>query len=410
MKIFICIFSVLLSCLMASADQIEVNFSGEKRVIRTEPHVPYLIIGSLEQLKQHYSEVKNLLPPMPFLMEGKWVIPGQGETFRTFPRNPAVREIFSPNGDYIVTTELEEAFEFPRYSKMTLMTTDGTTLWQKEQAPPYALVTNDGRVIGRSQYNENLSLTFFGRDGEEIKQVKEVFQPGLAMPYRGNLRLIPSENLLLAREFKQLTALNYDGEVLWRYTVPKDVPKGMIFKSELDPLGRGIYIQIGYGDNTSSVYLVDVKTGDVTGSIWENKTWILSDYFSPSGEYMAIAYRDELGLLNWRTGEMLFLNKNLGEVAPLLQGKEVYVTAGGADVSDAPPSFVVPLADGLGTCIIGATGQIIWRCDIRSGYARNFLSADGKTLSIVSTRPSMSEPEAVEGLLLYKVEPSVNPQ
>ena len=146
------------------ADQYDLKavLAGAERTIWSRPHRPFLCVGSLEQLRQHFHLVKPFLPKMPFKMENKWVIPSADGTFRM----SAVNGGFSPNGDYVVQIEpRRDVFEFPPNSRrIRLLTSEGKLLWEKEWGPTSALVTDDGRVIGDNiAGHQPLALVIYDR-------------------------------------------------------------------------------------------------------------------------------------------------------------------------------------------------------------------------------------------------------
>ena len=374
------------------AAEVEVSLDGQKKTIWTYPHKPYFSLGTLEELKEHYQLVKPFLPPMPFRMQGKWVIPGANDTFRTFPDDLNLIEAFSANGDYVALVELERMAETATGKHLKLLTTDGKLLWEMDGGPSEALVTNTGQVVGRMWFNAPLSLSFYDVDGNIIKTLPKVFQPETS-PNQGFLTQISQEKLFLVRELKELVAITYSGEVLWRYSPPSEDGDRtvLIGESGLDPLGRGIYVPLSYGNGTTSIVILNPQTGEAVGAVWNKQPLSIPRYFSPSGRYAGTVRWDGIDLVDWKTGQVLFTK------TPTERDPDIIADYGDASsISDNPPRFALSAIR-----VFDETGKQIWSLKIENiGYYKAKISANGDNVAAVVMNPQTLE---LKGLILYKI-------
>ncbi len=404
----LCASGLCLDGLCPAKADVEVQINGVKQTVRSAPVDPFLVIDSADKLRNNYEKVKQFLPLAPFQINNYWVVNPTDAVMRAFPEMEHFPNYPSAQGEYMVVISPRHSEEIPRYSKRIDFNRQGKLLWQKENGPVAALVTETGTVIGRSPEDEPLSLQFFAADGHLITEIPSVFTPGQRMPYRGHLRLLPAQQLLLAWEEREVVTINYGGQVQWRYALPAEIRFARIIEPDIDPLGRGIYVPIQY-EKDSSVELLNVKDGTSNGAIWQHKLFPLPLHLSPKGQLAAVNHRQRFGLVNWQNGESLFL-RGSNDVIDLLDGKRLVVEANAmAGASDAPPCLVIPLAGDLGTSVFNAAGRRIWSCniawdakDVRSRY---LLSADSKTLAIMLESAADEGKRKIFTLLLYNVDP-----
>jgi hypothetical protein len=285
------------------------------------------------------------------------------------------------------------------------MRTNGEVLWEMEKGPCRVWVRNDGYTIGQMTPIHLIPiLEIYDLAGQCVKRIEEVFDPpGLAFD-GGRIYLHESPPLLLGRSMKQIVAMEQTGEVLWRHTLPDGGPGYGISSTGLDPLGRGIYLVVGnHGDSVekrnTSAWLVDLETGERTQTLWDQQDIHFPSRFSTGGGYaICSGTQGGVGLIDWARGELLFF-KNV-----MPDGRRVWVSKGDAsDAADDPPRLVAPLGAGLGTSIFDASGNRIWSTSIKLGYAKNYLSPDGRTLGVAKTTSSPLEPLQLLGVVLFHV-------
>ena len=398
-------------CAVAHARYTEVTIGGETKQLFTAPHAPYMSVGTLEQLREHFDTVQPFLPQMPFVMEGQWIIPGRDGGFRTFPYSdaPDVVEWFSSNGDYVaqVTRRPRVSLEFSAADSehIRVMTTDGDLMWEMSDGPYDVHVLDDGRVMGftKSRNRRNASMTLHGRDGSQEVHVEEVFDADVTRnPYANlHLQFISDPPLLLVKRLsEQIVAISLDGRILWRFTLPYDRTTGhrhMLGDTGLDPLGRGVYVQTARVGGGTSVEMLDPATGEARQPLWRHEARRLPRFLSPQGKYAGTTDREGIGIVDWATGEQLFLRRYMDD------GTVLIATQGSASsVSDDPPRLVVPLSRGLGVSVFDASGERIWWCHINvGGYSKNYLSSDGRTLGVARTTSRW--PITLYGVLLFEL-------
>ena len=382
----------------AKAAEVEVSLGGQKKTIWTYPHKPYFSLGTLEELKEHYQMVKPFLPPMPFRMEGKWVIPGPNDTFRTFPDDPRSAEIFSPDGSYVVLLDSELQGEYAVTKRLRLMTNGGDVLWEKNGGPLHVVVTNDGYIIGQLSDNHAGSTVIYDRAGQIVKAL-EVFTPRADNKFAlTNMRLIPQERLALIWRDRELVAVSYTGEILWRYTVAIEENDQFvsITNPNIDPLKRGIYVPI-QSYKTSTIKILSSKNGSVEGMVWQNQPFTIPRVFSPEGKYAGLPNWDSIGLVDWRNGQMLFLKSTAAD------GIEYSIGYGdSSSVSDNPPLYAAHLVNG--DTVLDADGRKVWSVNVsKLGYHKTVLSGDGQTLALLAMKTNSGILQELTGILLYKI-------
>ncbi len=401
-----CLASAAVWLMGAYAATTEVTIGGETVQLQSGPHVPFMSVGTLEQLREHYDTVRPFLPRGPFVMEGQWVLPAPEGGFRLFPEDPERDEVFSANGEYVAVVKPYRGMGIsPTSEYLTVMRTNGEVLWEMEKGPCRVWVRNDGYTIGQMTPIHLIPiLEIYDLAGQCVKRIEEVFDPpGLAFD-GGRIYLHESPPLLLGRSMKQIVAMEQTGEVLWRHTLPDGGPGYGISSTGLDPLGRGIYLVVGnHGDSVekrnTSAWLVDLETGERTQTLWDQQDIHFPSRFSTGGGYaICSGTQGGVGLIDWARGELLFF-KNV-----MPDGRRVWVSKGDAsDAADDPPRLVAPLGAGLGTSIFDASGNRIWSTSIKLGYAKNYLSPDGRTLGVAKTTSSPLEPLQLLGVVLFHV-------
>ena len=380
----------------AWAHDIKLMIDDRERTIWSVPYRPYLTLTSLAELREHYHEVKDVMPPMPFIMESTWVLPGSKDGFRTFPVDLEREEYFSPNGDYVAQIEQWKGFVDgrPHSKHFKLMSTEGSLLWETRDGPIGALITNEGFVIGRSQHNEPISLTYYERDGRIKTRVKNIFD----IPHSGHLKLVPQERIILAWHPREVVALSYEGEILWKYTTPVKPVMALMGAPGLDPLGRGVYIPIRYRSGETSMLLFHAHTGAAQGFVWENKPIpIDGNYLSPSGKVLGIKTADKIGLMDWQSGEFFFWRDDL-------TGDEL--TRGRWDATSVADNPVLLAVDAAKIFIIDKKGKQVWACGIRTGSLLNLLNVNGRNMSVAMVSSYKNESIVFNGFLFYRIEVS----
>ncbi len=409
-------------CLLASATlwlrsayaaTTEVTLGGETVQLRSYPHVPFMSVGTLEQLREHYDTVKPFLPRKLFVMEGQWVLPAPEGGFRLFPEDPDLIEVFSANGEYVALVKPYRGMGIsPTSEHLTVMRTNGDVLWEMEKGPCRVWVTNEGTVIGQVTPDDmGLALDVYDADGQRVNQIEEVFDP----PRLGGgptwLHLIEEPPMILIQGRTQVVAMRQTGEILWRHTLPEDGPAHAISSTGLDPLSRGVYLVVGNdGDSVerrnTSAWLVDLQTGERTQTLWDQQDIHFPSRFSTGGGYaICSGTQGGVGLIDWAKGELLYFLRQI-EV-PYLGTTDVRVSEGDAsDAYDDPVRLVVPLSRGLGTSVFNRHGERIWAVNIDLEYAKNFLSPDGRILGVACTTTGFSGPIELLGVLFFHIDES----
>ena len=412
-SVTMCLASAAVWLMGAYAATTEVTIGGETVQLRSYPHVPFMSVGTLEQLREHYDTVRPFLPRGPFVMEGQWVLPAPEGGFRLFPEDPERDEVFSANGEYVAVVKPYRGMGIsPTSEYLTVMRTNGEVLWEMEKGPCRVWVRNDGYTIGQMTPIHLIPiLEIYDLAGQCVKRIEEVFDPpGLAYD-GGRIHVHESPPLLLGRSMKQVVAMEQTGEVLWRHTLPDGGPGYGISSTGLDPLGRGIYLVVGnHGDSVekrnTSAWLVDLETGERTQTLWDQQDIHFPSRFSIGGGYaICPGTQGGVGLIDWAKGELLFFLRQID--VPYLGTADVRVVFGDAsDACDDPVRLVAPLSRGLGTSVFNRDGDRIWAVSIDLEYAKNFLSPDGRVLGVARTTSGFAAPTVLLGVLLFRIDDS----
>lgn len=375
------------------AHEIEVTFGGVKQTITSTPHKPYLVIGSIRELRQHYGEIKDVLPPMPFMMEGQWILPA-GRGFRTFPHKDGYIETFSENCTYAVRYRPDHTGLAERPSEdFALIRVGRGVQWRADEGPPYPMVTDDGHVIAKVSPREGpLRMTIHGPNGDLLATYdgpRDRLKPEL-----WSLTPIPSERFVIARWMHDLIAVDYEGNVVWhkQLTPEKDkFPNPLLSSVSPDPLGRGLIRVTLPEGRRHLVEIVDPRTGD---PLWTLTHGPVSPpkIFSRNGRYaVALRRRPDLVVLDWLTGTELFGHVVTPDVP--------YSRWGVPALSESPLCLVVRTADDFTTStVIDRDGQTLWRCTTDLGVLYHVISADASQLCIY---PEPHHAHGPEFMLFY---------
>ena len=376
---------------------------GEPLSFDSDPHKPLLTIRTIMQLRQHYQAVRPYLPKSPFILEDQWVIP-KPENPHTFPDDPDQDEIFSPNGDYVAVVGERNIASHLR--SVSLMTVKGNTIWSKQIMLSEIWVTKDGKTltINHDHPNSSWTLTIYSRDGEILKELQDSLVESQVSDAL-HIKLIPDQDLFLVWTDHQLLAVNNEGQMLWNYKIPQEKLTSIIQEPGLDPLGRGIYVPI-QNRNDSTVALLNAQTGSLIGNIWQDEHWPIPTAFSPTGKYAALVAEKQIGLVNWQTGKIVFINKTRRSVIDLLSGKEVQVAAvESASTSEEPLRLAVSLSNDLGVSVFDENGYRIWWNRIAPiESVRTTLSSDSQALGVAIIDSNPKNQLTLRGFALFNIE------
>ncbi len=399
MSVLLGLAAVVLWTPLTWAHEIEVTFGGVKQTITSTPHKPYLVIGSIRELRQHYGEIKDVLPPMPFMMEGQWILPA-GRGFRTFPHKDGYIETFSENCRYVVRCREAPVWmgRMKHCKEITVQRVGGPVLWQADEGPIYPKVTNEGHVIGTiGPMDGPLHLTIQARDGSLVASVKE---PLVLGPGWWSVLPVNRERVVIAWSMHRLLAVDYDGCVRWRRQlspVPGAYPFPVFADAALDPLGRGLCVISKDIDKLDQLEVVELQTGKQRQVLAEGAVRLPSA-FSPSGRYAVAWDSGDLVALDWASGTPLF---RIADFAVTDRPPEARLRGGYFAVSDAPVHLVVRRDHNITTtAVVNQDLTAVWRCRTSLDMVRHIVSADATELNIVSVSFDGSE---TYGMLLYRL-------
>ncbi len=397
--------AALLSGANASAVEMQVLIGGQPARLSAWPHAPYLSVGSLNELREHYETIRPYLPDGPFVMENQWVVPLPGADFRLFPEDPEYIETFSPNGEYAALVKRHPAGPvFPRTSQhLRVMKTTGETLWEMEDGPWEVVATDDGHIVGQVEdIRAPIGVAVYDAAGACLCTRSPLFTERPRWSYAAELRVLSAPAMVLALGMEGVCALSVTGDVLWQYTVPDTDQRPQITWVDRDPLGRGLFAVIRYPRDVS-VELLDPGTGQVTATLLSHQPIPFPESLSLMGTHAALrSWPTGLGLLDWRTGELVCHTNEL-------EGQTPIPTDGPATASDSPPRFACALGAGLDLTVFDDNGKCVWWTMMTPEFTRLVISSAGSTLCALNTRGRVRDPdEPAEflGAVLFHVEVS----
>lgn len=367
------------------------------------PVGPDLTIGSVEQLREHYDEVRDALPPLPFRFGTQWLVPDGEGGFRTLESRAGWFEQFSPNGQFIVRSgerDREPNLRGEVTRPVEISRTDGTLLWSLEQGPTYVWPTDEGLLHGV------FSLPYlglpprrfvtYGLEGRVIGSFGTRFQ----VTTTTRVRYLPRLNLFIVQD-REILAVTTSGEVRWRLGA-EDVGDRypLVASFGEDPLDRGLWLRVSHTmGRASSLFILDAVTGEVVETFAEHEDAPLPLGFSADGTLAATV----IGLMDWRTGEWLFRYGRDDQI----DGHPFGLGSSSACSVD-PVRLAGELHYGWRSNVFDANGQRIWHRNlVVGGVLRHHLNASGSMLCIgISRRETAGDPpeaRPIRSLLFFRL-------
>lgn len=366
------------------------------------PVPPDLTIGSVEQLREHYDEVRGALPPMPFLFGTQWLVPDGEGGFRTLESRAGWFEQFSPNGQFIVRSgagnrEPNDRGEVTR--PIEVARTDGTLLWSLEQGPTYVWLTDEGLLHGlfaEPYRHRPQRFVTFNLEGRVVQRFGRPLEtaPESRVQYLAGVQLF----ILSAGE---MVAVTTSGEVRWKLRA-EDVGDTypLVASFGEDPLGRGLWLRVSHTmGRTSSLLIIDAATGQVVETFAHHEDAPVPLAFSADGTLLATTD----GLMDWRTGEWLFRYGRDDQI-----DGHPFGLGSNAACSVDPARLAGELYFGWKSNVFDANGQRIWHRNLDvGGVIRHHLNASGSMLCIsVSRRETAGDPpeaRPIRSLLFFRL-------
>ncbi len=367
------------------------------------PVGPDLTIGSVEQLREHYDEVRDALPPLPFRFGDQWLVPDGEGGFRTLESRAGWFEQFSPNGQFIVRSgerDREPNLRGEVTRPVEISRTDGTLLWSLEQGPTYVWPTDEGLLHGV------FSLPYlglpprrfvtYGLEGRVIGSFGTRFQ----VTTTTRVRYLPRLNLFIVQD-REILAVTTSGEVRWRLGA-EDVGDRypLVASFGEDPLDRGLWLRVSHTmGRTSSLFIIDAATGEKVETFAEHEDAPVPNGFSADGTLAATV----IGLMDWRTGAWLFRYGRDDQI----DGHQV-VLGGYSTCSVDPVRLAAEFSSGRRSNVFDESGRRIWYTTVSANdVLHHHLNMTGSMLGIdLSPREvAGAQPEArpIRSLLFFRL-------
>jgi hypothetical protein len=339
---------------------------------------PLFVVNSLAEAKARWAEVRELLPPPPFVMDGQWVVRLDAEGPRTWPDKAETFEFFSPNTAYVVTVELlKDAEGRQERQRERLLGIDGRLCWERERRAGPAWVLDRGRVVDvwLERAMAPLSLELVEPDGGTVlrRDERKLLYPAVGA--------CAEAGLLLFVEEQAATAWNQSGDVVWRWAGQdvRAVVRSLRAPFGDDPLGRGIWLTTMVDGKGVGILLLDPRTGRPTRMLVPHRGALEITALSPRGQMAACSVDGGVALIDWTSGEALFAHTRADRVG----GQVVMLSSDHAiSASDKPARLAAPL--GSGDTVFDRAGRVVWRNYLHTfGSRRLTLSSDGLRLGAV---------------------------
>ncbi len=374
MRRIVCALALVAAVACFGAAEIDLRIKGQMTKVRSR-ETPRLVVNSLDEVKAHYADVRDLLPPTPFIMDGLWVVRLDADGPKTFPDRADAEEFFSPNGEYALgVQQLKTPEGRPGAQKESLFGVDGRQYWSHEGQPSVKWVLDSGRVValrvdGMGDGPRTSSITILDRESGEAV--------GRARLRRGSLAAQPcaAHGLLLVRDERSLSALDGQGDVVWEVPLRRPAAPVVELRTPLgsDPLGRGICVTALLEPQAVGVAILDPRNGDLARVLLAGMPPHTHQGWAPGGSAAAVTLGGRVGLVDWRNGLALFLQPPGPEVrAPYKQA---------ISASDSPARLAATFQ---GDQVFDQTGRLIWLNHVATGESRRLvLSSDGMRLGTV---------------------------
>jgi len=334
------------------------------------------VVNSLAEVKAHYAEVRDLLPPTPFIMDGQWVVRLDADGPKTFADRADAQEFFSPNGEYVlVVRPVKDPDERDARQQELLSSRDGQVYWDRPAPVGRPYVLNSGRV---------LVLRGLGPDETAIAVVADRDTGGLVRQAELDLAMVSvfecgRDGLLVAEGNGALEAFDQLGNTAWQLSRRKvtDQFGWLLPPIGSDPLGHGLCAGARAPNGDFGIVLLDPTNG-------KPQRWLSADVptrslcgLSPLGSMLAVVTSGGVGLIDWRAGATLFKQtaSDPSRPAALVAFRDA------VSASDSPARLAAPTwAD----CVFDRTGRLIWYNHVAAGMSRRLvLSSDGRRLGTV---------------------------
>jgi hypothetical protein len=357
--------------------QIDLRVKGQMAKVYTARE-PLFVVNSLAEAKARWAEVRELLPPPPFIMDGQWVVRLDADGPRTWADKAETAEVFSPNGDYVVTVEYRKTAEGLLVGQRErLWGLDGRLYWDRERRLGKTYVLDSGRVLDcwREFAEGPGSFEVIERDtGQVVRREIGTFQ----LP---QITACPRAGLLVFADYYSVAALDNRGEPVWRWSGQevRDQVGSFVPIAGEDPLGRGVHVMAMAHGKGVAIVLLDALTGRLNRVLVPYRGPMTLLGLSPRGTMAAIQTAGGVGLIDWASGEVLFAHSKADRV----DGIEVICWSTSVTVSDGPGRLAAHLNSG--DTVFDRSGRVVWRNYLHADSPKRLvLASDGRQLGAVS--------------------------